>query len=123
MSLLELATVTLHSGRRSAFKIECDALTDADWKAAAGMVCRLVPPFSAVEGVPRGGLPLAEALSVITSRDANRLLIVDDVWTTGISMEAHRRGRDALGVVLFARGPVADWVTPLFTLHDGLWSA
>jgi len=46
-----------------------------------------------------------------------RLLIVDDVCTTGASMEAHRRGRDALGAVLFARGPVPSWVYSLFSMN------
>jgi adenine/guanine phosphoribosyltransferase-like PRPP-binding protein len=53
--------------------------------------------------------------------ESDRLLIVDDVWTTGGSMEEHRAGRDAIGAVLFARGPVADWVTPLFTLNELAW--
>lgn len=127
MSLLQLADITLHSGRPSFFKIECDALTDEDWRAAAGMLARVLPPFALVEGVPRGGLPLARHLTPFAIPDApgydRRRLIVDDVWTTGGSMEVHRAGRDAIGAVLFARGPVAPWVTPLFRLHEGLWAA
>ncbi len=117
---LQLAKVSLSSGRSSAFKIECDGLTDEDIGTAACLLARLLPTFGDVEGVPRGGLRLADALRPLWVRDAP-VLIVDDVWTTGASMEAHRAGRDAIGAVLFARGPVAPWVTPLFTLHKDLW--
>jgi hypothetical protein len=47
-------------------------------------------------------------------------LIVDDVLTTGASMEAARAklwpGSLPLGVVIFARGPCPDWVWPIFRL-------
>lgn len=128
-SLLQLANITLNSGRSSFFKLECDALTDEDWNAAAGMLARIVPPFSRVSGVPRGGVPLARALDRYAHPLASGLLIVDDVWTTGGSMERFRQAEQPwevsgiTGAVLFARGPVADWVTPLFTLHEGLWHA
>jgi len=68
--------------------------------------------FGAVEGVPSGGLRFAEALRQYQS--AGPLLIADDVLTTGASMELHRAGRDALGVVIFARGPCPAWVAPKF---------
>lgn len=129
MSLLQLADITLHSGRSSFFKLECDALTEADWDAAAGMLAKLLPPFSHVYGVPRGGRRLAVAMLAHETPGATRDLIVDDVWTTGGSMREHKRlyfnplSRPVVGAVLFARGPVEPWVTPLFTLHEGLWQA
>lgn len=67
----------------------------------------------AVEGVPRGGLRLAEACRELAT--SGPLLIADDVCTTGASMEEHRRGRSAVGLVIFTRGPTPDWVMPLFT--------
>lgn len=118
MSLLQWGDFIGHSGDLLHFKIECDALTDADWEAAAHLVLERVPePFSEVEGVPRGGLKLARPLERYATRNGLHLpLIVDDVWTTGGSMEAHRAGRDAIGAVLFARNPVAAWVRPVFQL-------
>lgn len=32
-------------------------------------------------------------------------------------MDAYRAGREAMGVVAFARGPVPGWVVPVFTLN------
>jgi orotate phosphoribosyltransferase len=125
MSLLQLASVTLSSGRDSFFKIECDALTEEDWCCAAAMIAGIIAPFSEVVGVPRGGRRFADALwRHAVGLENPRLLIVDDVWTTGDSMERFReeqRRPDAMGAVLFARGPVADWVWPLFTLTESLW--
>ena len=45
-----------------------------------------------------------------------RLLIADDVWTTGGSMRAARGEREAIGVVAFSRGPLDRWVTSVFAL-------
>ena len=46
------------------------------------------------------------------------MLIVDDVLTTGASME-HERARCSgrtIGVVLFARGPCPEWIHPVFRM-------
>jgi hypothetical protein len=95
------------------------------------MAAELLPAFGEVLGVPRGGLPFAEALAS-HSRACScsyihpphdwclgsplPLLIAEDVVTTGGSMERFRAGRDAIGVCVFARGKVPAWVTPLFVL-------
>lgn len=113
--LFGLGDFPLHSGARSMWKIECDALTYADWEALAFMLIELLPVFSEVEGVPRGGALLAEIMREYADA-TGPLLIVDDVWATGGSMEAHRAGRDAMGAVVFARRPVAQWVTALFSM-------
>lgn len=114
MSLFQTVDVVLHSGEESDWKIECDTLTDEDMRTLAKRIAELVHPFGEVEGVPRGGLRLASALKPY--RSAGGLLIVDDVLTTGGSMEAHRAGRDAKGAVIFARGESPAWVTPLFAM-------
>lgn len=44
------------------------------------------------------------------------LLIVDDVLTTGRSMEKQRSKREAKGIVLFARGPCPLWVEAVWML-------
>jgi orotate phosphoribosyltransferase len=117
--LFRLGAFTLNSGRKSQFKIDCDFLTDDDWDALAWLVANRVPYFGSVEGVPRGGVKLASALlPYVTS---GQTLITDDVITTGASMERRRAGRNCLGVVIFARGPVPAWVTPLFSLDKRFW--
>jgi len=114
--LFNFGNFTLHSGERSTFKIDCDALTDADWNGLAWMIHVRFPSFSEVEGVPSGGIPLADKLAQFRSANSQRLLIVDDVLTTGASMEEQRAGRDAIGVVVFARGECPSWVTPIFQM-------
>jgi hypothetical protein len=114
--LFQRGNLILHSGQPSWWKIEADSLTDAELSVLAQLLAQRLPPFGRVEGVPRGGLRLAEALAPWVCGE-DRLLICDDVYTTGASMEAHRAGREAIGAVLFAREPVTqDWITPLFAL-------
>lgn len=115
MNLFQQGKVTLHSGENALWKIECDALTNKDIQTIALMLMEVLPPFDKVEGVPRGGLRLAEALRGY-SINGGQLLIVDDVTTTGFSLEKQRTGRSAIGAVIFARGRCQDWVTPLFQM-------
>ena len=110
MSLFQTGLFQLASGASSNWKIECDALTAADWGTLALMAYEqgLVRYFDRVMGVPRGGLAFARALEpyaqacvrcgvlrthhhepdheYLTSL-VNRVLVVDDVWTTGGSVE------------------------------------
>lgn len=120
--LFRLAAVTLHSGRVSDWKIDCDALDDEDLRCVATLLVRQLPAFGSVEGVPKGGLRLADAIRPFQT--TGLLLIVDDVLTTGGSMEAHRAGREAIGAVVFSRADfwkLLPWVTPLFrTVHPSL---
>lgn len=119
MNLFRLGDFLLSSGRRSCLKIDCDALTRDDWNALALIAASILPPFSSVEGVPTGGLAFADALRV-HYRHGGVLLLADDVLTSGCSMIRQRGDREAIGVVAFARGPCPSWVTPLFTLADGV---
>lgn len=112
--LFRLGSFRLHSGLWSPFKIDCDALGERDWVALAKVVANQVGPFGAVEGVPTGGLALAAQLERYASDGP--VLIVDDVLTTGGSMEAQRAGRPALGAVVFARGTPSPWIRPVFVL-------
>lgn len=120
MNLFQTGSFTLHSGEVSTFKIDCDALTKKDLQAIALQLTLRVAPFSAVKGVPRGGLKLAAALQPYVSYNAGRLLIVDDVFTTGASMEEFRDSMntyyDPIGAVIFARGKTPSWITPLFRM-------
>lgn len=114
MNLFQLGPFTLPSGKVSHFKIECDVLTADDWASLARLAVEVLPPFGEVEGVPRGGLAFADALRPYATDGG--LLIADDVWVSGLSMERHREWRDAIGVVAFARGPLHPWVRPLFEM-------
>lgn len=118
-SLFQLGACTLPSGKVTHFKIECDILTPADWAALARLAVEILPPFSRVEGVPRGGQAFAEALEPYVT-DTHVTLIADDVWVSGKSMENYRSaylpGRDVRGIVAFNRGTLAPWVRSLINL-------
>lgn len=105
---------TSAAGLKLAWKIECDSLTHEDWETIASVTGPHLN-FCRVEGVPTGGLLFAEALKPYTTGDEG-LLIVDDVLTTGKSMEAQRDGRVAQGLVLFCRGIRPSWVFPVWSL-------
>ena len=114
-NLFRLGNFKSHSGETLSWKIDCDVLTGEDWECLASMIVDKVGGFGKLEGVPKGGLALVEALKFHRYR-SGPLLIVDDVLTTGRSMKAHRAGRDAIGAVVFARGPCPSWVIPLFQM-------
>ena len=117
ISLFQLGNFKSHSGEILPWKIACDRLRLEDWECLAVMLTEMIGPFGSVEGVPRGGIPFANAVSRYTTQGP--LLIVDDVFTTGRSMEAHRAGRRSLGAVVFSRGAVVPgWVTPIFRMWE-----
>lgn len=131
MSLFSLGSFKLHSGMESNWKIDCGFLSDDDIVALAMIAATAVPPFVSVQGVIRGGLRLARALERYRSKDGSHHLIVDDVLTTGKSMEEARKEylrhralwdnkntREVCGAVIFARGGVKqDWIRVLFQCH------
>jgi orotate phosphoribosyltransferase-like protein len=129
VSLFELKDFRSHSGFSLSFKIECDALGDEDLATLARiivvhMMTKKDMRFGRVVGIPKGGLRLAAELEkYVTADRSGPVLIVDDVLTTGESMENTRRqiwadfpGSEVVGVVLFARVRCPDWVTPVFQL-------
>lgn len=137
MNLLNTGAFTLHSGQKTRFKIDCDALSDDDWDAIAELVVSQYE-FSEVIGIPRGGDKLALRLVKHIDKTSDTLLIVDDVLTTGMSMIEMRKrlgfsehthhhmddpdyvsSRTCLGFVVFQRGePGLWWVESLFKLND-----
>jgi hypothetical protein len=141
MNLFMTGDFTLRSGAKSNWKIECDALTPADWEGLAAMAAEVLPSFQEVEGVPRGGHPFEEALRPYAwkyhhggDKGRGTLLFAEDVVTTGGSIERFRDerletfarlGREdgknylpskVIGVCVFARGKCPDWITPLFQM-------
>lgn len=124
MNLFRSGEFTLNSGRVADFKIDCDALTDADLATLARVAARGLGPFGSVEGVPTGGLRFAAALEKHADPASGRVLITDDVLTTGGSMERQRGDRrHVVGVVVFARGECPEWVWPLFPLSEAFLEA
>lgn len=106
--------ILLSSGYTTNFKIECDALTKGDIEGFAYLINKMAK-FYKVVGVPRGGLKIEKALKkYITPGGA--LLIVDDVLTTGASMEKMKKKYPndiVIGVVLFARNDCPKWIQPI----------
>lgn len=127
-ALFALGEFLLHSGEKSAWKIECDALTRKDWNTLAYMVYERFGPFDHAIGVPTGGFPFAESLNRMfaTYNGEHKVLIVDDVLTTGNSFEAMRRRllvpgsgytpERIQGVAVFARGRTPEWVQAIMTV-------
>lgn len=114
-ALFQQGEFNLHSGAKSGWKIECDALTDADLEALAARVAQRMD-FGDVVGVPRGGLRFANALKCYVT--SGPMLIVDDVLTTGRSMQEMRQAHpDANGLVIFSRGICPPWVRPIFQTY------
>lgn len=113
---------TLHSGGKSNLLIDCDKLNSGDIYAFAQMIASRVK-FKDVVSVPRGGDRLARELALYPrDRESGVTLIVDDVLTTGASMEEVKAniGGKVVGIVIFARGRCPDWVTPVFQF-DPFW--
>jgi hypothetical protein len=124
MSLLQEGSFTLASGKHSEFKIECDVLTEEDFSTAAYLLVQQLPIFDQVYWVPTGGERVAEPLYKFSNFDHSdaKILIVDDVWTTGGSVNRYIDDNDfdrdkVICAVLFARGDTPDWVYPLFTMN------
>lgn len=118
-SLFNRGRFVLHSGQESNFKIDCDHLSSADLRALAFIINEKIGPFSHVVGVPRGGEKLAKFLvQHATGKEADPGLLVDDVFTTGKSMEEWREKTNAkIGAVIFARGNTPDWIYPVFRME------
>ena len=114
-----------HSGGQLHWKIEMDALEDAEWKCIARMIMEIeTRPFCSAIGIPRGGLKLSMHLNDYSTQDENDpYLICDDVLTTGGSMNyfvdqyfRNRKPQGYFGWVVFARTQPAEWIKPLFQM-------
>tara|TARA_B100000809_G_C14660932_1_gene359541 strand:- start:39 stop:443 length:405 start_codon:yes stop_codon:yes gene_type:complete len=113
-----------HSGLDLSWKIEMDVLSDSEWVTIKKMIIELTPPFKEAVGIPTGGSKLGDLLNEHgTGKEEDPICIVDDVLTTGESMEyfltqyqRNRRPFTAIGWVVFARGQCPGWVTSLFQM-------
>lgn len=119
--LFQKGPFTSSSGSILDFKIECDTLSDEEIEIIAKIVADH-DVFSKVYSVPTGGDRLANALQKYCTPEGD-ILVVDDVLTTGASMEAKRREVQALhpdevilGVVIFARDRCPIWIDAVFQM-------
>lgn len=122
MTLFQCKKFTSHSGLKLDFKIDCDYLSDSDIKCVAKLIAKKTR-FGHVYGIPSGGTRLAEALEPYSDPHSNTLLIVDDVLTTGQSMEEVKKYFETLkyevaGWVIFARRKPPKWVNAVFVLSE-----
>ncbi len=130
-NLFQLGDFTLHSGEKSTWKIDCNYLTDEDWETLAFLAFTKLPKFEEIYSVPTGGDMFArklcryEIVHPYAKRETKVVLIADDVYTTGTSMEAKKKELltiypedNILGVVVFARKPTPFWIKALFTLYQ-----
>lgn len=71
-------------------------------------------PLTGIHGIPRGGLCLAVALShrlalPLLPNAQPGCLLVDDVYETGLTLEAHRQLPDAQAVVWISKAEPLWW--------------
>ena len=124
MDLFQSVNFKSHSGLNLTWKIEMDALSDQDWFTIKKMIMEITPPFREAVGIPSGGVKLGDLLNEhATGKEEDPICIVDDVLTTGESMEyfltqyqRNRRPFTAIGWVVFARTQCPPWVTALFQM-------
>jgi len=106
-----------HSGSTLPWKIECDTLVKEDWDWAATLISKKLS-FQEVYGIPRGGKEFESSLIPYKKPRGKYYLIVDDVYTTGDSMETVRRNTithlPILGMVLFARDKTPSWIKAIW---------
>jgi len=119
---------TSHAGKKLSWKIECDSLDRNDITT----ICELIASKFAFK---EAYCPVTNSHFVNdmtrflnhyhATKNCSQILIVDDVLTTGKSMEERRQNlirQNVLyshikGVVLFSRGECPRWITPIFTLN------
>jgi len=122
--LFQLGDFVSHAGKTLKWKLECDAISPKEWDCLAAMIMQYNKrSFGSVEGIPRGGIPLADALRKYATEGPP--MIVDDIYTTGKSFDdyvyEHYRTMSFdynPKWVIFARGKIKDThnVNALFRL-------
>ena len=133
--IFQLGNFELHSGEKSQWKIECDILVEEDYKTLAWIVAKewgfkfgLVTYVGAkvnYGGKIANSYKFKCALEEYATKTLqNPILIVDDVLTTGHSINMEKRLCERIygdcgmaGVVIFARGKCPQWVKPIFQIE------
>ena len=103
-SLFQFGSFKSHSGLNLLWKIDCDAL---DFQELNNLIVgneKLIPLYSEVVGIPRGGIRIADRIrQLIPATPDAKMLVVDDVMTTGKSMVKWMEDYNANGFILFDR--------------------
>ena len=124
MNIFQEVDFKSHSGLDLSWKIECDGVSKKEWKCLTEMIMDYEKrPFQSAIGIPRGGVMLGSYLNQYSTENPDDpILIVDDVLTTGGSMEEFKRERmfrnptKYIGWVVFARGFPPQWCRALFQM-------
>jgi len=124
MNIFQEVDFKSHSGLDLSWKIECDGVSKKEWKCLTEMIMDYEKrPFQSAIGIPRGGVVLGSYLNQYSTENPDDpILIVDDVLTTGGSMEEFKRERmfrnptKYIGWVIFARGFPPQWCRALFQM-------
>jgi len=127
-NLFQKGSFILSSGKNSDFKLECDALTDADMECIAFLIAKKHKFRKAIGvkgrngGDTGNGFRLEQFLNPHCTNDNTLpILICDDVYTTGKSIMSVYAdiNEDAVCVVIFDRSgqKCPSWVHPLITMN------
>ena len=122
MDLFQEYNYVGHAGGNLTWKIECDAITDAEWKVLATVLLQYEKrPFRVAVGIPRGATKLGNILNEFaTGEPQHPVLVVDDVYTTGTSFREfkakHYKDEHIIQWVIFARKPTTNDINALFTM-------
>ena len=123
IDLFQKVNFKSHAGLDLTWKIEMDALSRDEWECIAEMIIELSVPFREAVGIPRGGTILGTLLNQHgTGKREHPICIVDDVLTTGGSMNEFKRKRQwrnpskYIGWVVFSRSQTPHWVNALFQM-------
>lgn len=113
-----------HAGLPLTWKLECDAISKDEWIALAHIIREYEKQdWHKAVGIPRGGVPLGEALNKYSTGDPkDPVLVVDDVYTTGKSFKDYVKENypndNVIQWAVFARKPTEDGVKALFTMPN-----
>lgn len=124
LDLFKRGNFALHSGGKSNWIIDCEALTEEELQTLAVMALERIPKFGATVGIPNGGLRFSKVMDKYCTPDETTLLIVDDVLTTGGSMRLKHEKflclgtyTNIIGLVIFARSTPDPWVHAIFRVY------
>jgi adenine/guanine phosphoribosyltransferase-like PRPP-binding protein len=122
MYLFQTVDFISHAGLPLNWKIECDALSDDEWKTIAKMIREYESQkWQYAVGIPTGATRLGEILTTYgTGSVKDPVLIVDDVYTTGKSFidfeEKYYKDKKVIKWAVFARKRPTENVNVLLQL-------
>ena len=127
MAVFQKKDFIMHSGGLAHWKIECEKYSEEDFETFAWLIAQKAKTIIGedrtgvreIYGVPFGGKMIEEKFIPYLDKWGTLRLIVDDVLTTGKSMEKAKIEKgwsDAIGIVIYARGTYPNWIKPIFAM-------